>query len=184
MDDVLVDFRKCFANWLNKEYGLMPDVNSKEYYFIAALSQIDVNPEEVFANFISQDGFANLLPNPGAKSFIDELKRRGYWIQILTARPEEDLRCMYNTYQWLEQYDFHYDDIAFSSEKFRWCAKSKYYDSKSIAFAIDDSTKHASEYAKHGINVKVPVKSYNKDINHKVDYYYEFKDLLLQIEEG
>ena len=90
---------------------------------------------------------------------------------------------MYNTYQWLEKYNFRYDDIAFSSEKFRWCAKSKYYDSRSIAFAIDDSPKHASEYAKHGIRVKVPVKSYNKSINHEVDYYYDFKDLLLQIEE-
>ena len=183
MDDVLVDFRSCFANWLHDEYGVLPDVESPEYYFITALSEIDINPEEVFSRFVSQDGFAKLSPNLGAKAFIDELKSRGYWIQILTARPEEDLRCMYNTYQWLERYNFHYDDIAFSSEKFRWCAKSKYYDSKSIAFAIDDSPKHASEYAKHGINVKVPVKSYNKDINHEVDYYYEFKDLLLQIEE-
>ena len=183
MDDVLVDFRRCFANWLNEEYGILPDVESNEYYFITALSKIDVNPEEVFANFIAKDGFAKLQPNVGAKYFIDELKNRGYWIQILTARPEEDLRCMYNTYQWLEKYNFRYDDIAFSSEKFRWCAKSKYYDSRSIAFAIDDSPKHASEYAKHGIRVKVPVKSYNKSINHEVDYYYDFKDLLLQIEE-
>ena len=184
MDDVLVDFRKCFANWLNEEYGILPDVESPEYYFITALSKIDVNPEEVFSNFISQDGFFKLLPNPGAREFINTLKLRGYWIQILTARPEEDLRCMYNTFQWLSKYEFRYDDIAFSSEKFRWCAKSKYYDDKKIAFAIDDSPKHAEEYAKHGIRVKVPVKSYNKDINQEVDYYKNFTDLLLQIEEG
>lgn len=183
MDDVLVDFRRCFANWLNKEYGILPDVESPEYYFITALSKIDVNPEEVFSNFISQDGFAKLDPNFGAKKFIDDLKSKGYWIQILTARPEEDLRCMYNTFQWLEEHNIYFDDIAFSSEKFRWCAKSKYYDKKKIAFAIDDSPKHAEEYAKHGIRVKVPVKSYNKSINQEVDYYNTFCELLAQIDE-
>lgn len=183
MDDVLVNFRECFANWLNEEYGILPDVDSTEYYFISALSKIDVNPEEVFSNFISQDGFAQLDPNFGAKKFVDDLKSKGYWIQILTARPEEDLRCMYNTFQWLEKYSIYFDDIAFSSEKFRWCAKSKYYDSKKIEFAIDDSPKHAEEYAKHGIRVKVPVKSYNKNINQEVDYYNSFHELLTQIEE-
>ena len=181
MDDVLVDFRACFAAWLKEEYGIYVDVESPEYYFITALSKIDANPEEVFSRFIAQDGFYKLLPNPGAREFINSLKLKGYWIQILTARPEEDLRCMYNTFQWLAKYDFLYDDIAFSSEKFRWCAKSKYYDEKKIAFAIDDSPKHAEEYAKHGIKVKVPVKSYNKNINQEVDYYNSFYDLLDQL---
>ena len=35
-------------------------------------------------------------------------------------------------------------------------------DQKHIKFAIDDSPKHALEYAKHGIECHVPVKSYNK----------------------
>ena len=182
MDDVLVDFRVCFADWLNREYGIEVDVESEEYYFINALSKIEVNPEQVFENFISQDGFAKLSPVLGAKNFIDELRSLGYWIQILTARPEEDLRCMYNTYQWLDAHNITYDDIAFSSEKFRWCAKSKYYDSKSIAFAIDDSPKHATEYAKHGIRVKVPIKSYNKGISQNVDYYYNFHSLIKDLE--
>jgi len=178
MDDVIVDFRVGFANWLNENYGILPDVESKEYYFISALSKIDVNPEEVFSNFVADNGFAKLAPNSGAASFINSLKEAGYWIQILTARPEEDLRCMYNTYQWLEENNIDYDDIAFSTEKFRWCAKSKYYDHDAISFAIDDSPKHAEDYAKHGICVKVPVKSYNKNINQQVDYYSSFKELI------
>lgn len=178
MDDVIVDFRVGFANWLNENYGILPDVESKEYYFISALSKIDVNPEEVFSNFVADNGFAKLAPNPGAANFINSLKEAGYWIQILTARPEEDLRCMYNTYQWLEENNIDYDDIAFSTEKFRWCAKSKYYDHDAISFAIDDSPKHAEDYAKHGICVKVPVKSYNKNINQQVDYYSSFKELI------
>jgi len=90
---------------------------------------------------------------------------------------------MYDTYQWLDKHKIEYDDVGFSTEKFRWCAKSKYYDKKAIAFAIDDSPKHAEEYAKHGIRVKVPVKSYNKNINQEVDYYENFNSLLTQIKE-
>ena len=182
MDDVIVDFRVGFANWLKRTYNIDVDVYSEEYYFITALQKIDVNPEQVFSRFISESGFANLLPNRGAATFMNELKKRGYWLQILTARPEEDLRCMYDTYQWLEKHNIPYDDVGFSTEKFRWCAKSKYYDSNSIAFAIDDSPKHAEEYAKHGINVKVPIKSYNKNINETVDYYKNFNSLLQDLE--
>ena len=36
------------------------------------------------------------------------------------------------------------------------------YGDQDIEFAIDDSPKHALEYAKHGIECHVPVKSYNK----------------------
>ena len=183
MDDVIVDFRKGFASWLESVYDIFVDVNSEEYYFITALEQIGVNPEQVFSKFISEGGFAKLKPVQGASAFIEQLKSMGYWIQILTARPEEDLRCMYDTYQWLLWNDIHYDDIAFSTEKFRWCAKSKYYDKKAISFAIDDSPKHAEDYSKHGINVKVPIKSYNKNINQDVDYYKNFNSLLKDLED-
>lgn len=182
MDDVLVEFRICFAEWLKKEYNLYVDPDSEEYYFITALSKISANPELVFSNFIKQDGFVKLTPIEGAKKFIDQLKSQGYWIQILTARPEENLRCMYNTYQWLDKHGFYYDDIAFSAEKFRWCAKSKYYDSNSIKFAIDDSPKHASEYANHGIKCYVPVKSYNKTVVHENSFFYDnFNKLISMI---
>ena len=182
MDDVIVDFRKGFADWLKASYNIIVDVESKEYYFITALQKTNVNPEEVFSNFITSSGFASLKPVSGAAEFMKKLKEAGFWLQILTARPEEDLRCMYDTYQWLEKNGVPYDDIAFSSEKFRWCAKSKYYDKRKILFAIDDSPKHAEEYAKHGINVKVPIKSYNKDINQAVDYYKNLNSLLIDLE--
>lgn len=182
MDDVIVDFRKGFANWLSSTYGIYVDVNSEEYYFITALQKVDVNPEEVFSRFIAESGFAKLDPVPGAARFMKSLKDRGFWIQILTARPEQDLRCMYDTYQWLNLHEIIYDDVGFSTEKFRWCAKSKYYDKKAIAFAVDDSPKHAEEYAKHGIRVKVPIKSYNKHINQEVDYYNNFNTIINDLE--
>ena len=55
---------------------------------------------------------------------------------------------------------------------------SEYYDSGSIKFAIDDSPKHAIEYANHGICVKVPKKSYNKSIrNDNIEFYQDLTEL-------
>jgi phosphoglycolate phosphatase-like HAD superfamily hydrolase len=164
IDDVLADFRLSFAGWLNKNYDVHPDVESEEYYFISSLAETGLNPESVFENFIGQSGFKWLTPVKGVHNFLAHLKQKGFWIHLLTARPEEDLRCMYDTYFWLKNWNIHFDDISFSSEKFRWCAKSKYYDSSSIKFAIDDSPKHATEYANHGIMCYVPEKSYNKTV--------------------
>jgi hypothetical protein len=46
-------------------------------------------------------------------------------------------------------------------------------------YAIDDSPKHALEYAGHGINVKVPIKSYNKDIkNDNITFYDSLTDIM------
>ena len=167
MDDVIVDFRKGFAKWLKDEYSVNADVDSEEYYFIDALKKKNLNPELTFLDFVEKGGFSNLAVVEGAKKFLESLKSKGYWIQILTARPSENLHCMYDTYYWLEKNDICFDDIAFSSEKFRWCAQSKYYDTDSISFAIDDSPKHANEYAKHGIKCYVPEKTYNKEVKNK-----------------
>ena len=101
------------------------------------------------------------------------LKEQGFWIQYLTARPAEDLRCLYDTFYWVNKFDLPCDAINFSSEKFRWCAKSKYYDRRKICFAIDDSPKHAEEYAKHGIKVFVPKQNYNKHVSHENVFFYE-----------
>jgi hypothetical protein len=160
LDDVVVNFRSCFANWLEESYGVKIDVESEEYYFISALSSIDVNPEAVFETFMNQGGFSRPDINSGAYRYLWDLKNEGYWIQYLTARPGDNLRCVYDTYNWIAKHCLPYDGINFSSEKFRWCARSKYY--KYIKFAIDDSPKHALEYAKHGIECHVPIKSYNK----------------------
>ncbi len=164
VDDVLADFRENFAAWLLEIYQVSVDTLSEEYYFIDALAQSDLNPEAVFERFTNEGGFASLTVVKGAREMVCSLRDKGFWIQILTARPETNLRCLYDTYYWLGAHDIPYDDVAFSGEKFRWCAKSKYYDSSSIQFAIDDSPKHASEYAKHGVLCYVPEKSYNKEV--------------------
>jgi len=172
IDDVLANFRKGFSEWLHNKFDVDADVDSKEYYFITALSKINLNSESVFKMFLDDEGFAKLSIDTDNLEILWQLKRRGYWIHLLTARPQEELQCLYDTYFWIWQQNIPCDAISFSPEKFRWCAKSKYYDEGAIKFAIDDAPKHAEDYAKHGIKCLVPLKPYNEDLNHENIYHF------------
>jgi len=180
IDDVLGEFRLTFSRWLYRKFNIIADVNSKEYYFIDALKKTGKNPEGIFLKFVSEGGFNQLAPVENYLSFIDGLIKRGYWIHLLTARPDENVTCLHDTYQWLNTTGLYFDDISFASEKFRWCAQSKYYNSNSIKFAIDDSPKHIMDYTKHGIECFYPFKSYNDSASKMENAigYYSFKDLL------
>jgi hypothetical protein len=183
IDDVLAEFRSGFAEWLGKNFNIDVDLNTKEYYFISALSKIDMNSEAVFKMFLNEGGFANLSVNTSTLELLHQLKHRGYWIHLLTARPEEELQCLYDTYYWIWQQNIPCDAISFSPEKFRWCAKSQYYDEGAIKFAIDDAPKHAEDYAKHGIKCFVPKKPYNEHLDDKNIFlfkdYYHITNLLM-----
>jgi hypothetical protein len=174
IDDVLAEFRQPFSDFLKTEYGISADVESPQYFFVEEIlnSPKGLNPEKVFESFVNENAFRVLPLIDGAKEFLEELRAKGYWIQLLTARPKKDLKIFYDTYYWLGLSNIPFDRVDFSPEKLRWCMNSEYYDSNSIAFAIDDSPKHALEYAKHGICVKVPIKSYNKSINHENIQFY------------
>jgi hypothetical protein len=173
IDDVLANFRQGFSDWLKEKFKVDADVDSKEYYFISALSKINLNSETVFKMFLDDEGFAKLTIDTDNLELLWQLKHRGYWIHLLTARPEEELQCLYDTYFWIWQQNIPCDAISFSPEKFRWCAKSKYYDQGAIKFAIDDAPKHAEDYAKHGIKCLVPKKPYNEHLDDPNIFHYE-----------
>ena len=181
IDDVLANFRSGFSKWLYNKFGVKANVDSKEYYFITALSKIDLNSESVFKMFLDDEGFENLTINTDVLELLWQLKHRGYWIHLLTARPEEELQCLYDTYFWIWQQNIPCDAISFSPEKFRWCAKSKYYDDNAIKFAIDDAPKHANDYAKHGIKCLVPLKPYNEHLAHENIHHYSSYNQIISI---
>ena len=100
-------------------------------------------------------------------SVINFLEDEGYYIQLLTSRPDLNLKCKYQTYKWLDNAGIIYNNLAFASEKYIWVSKQKYYVSGNVKFAIDDSPKHALEYATHGVKVFMPNLSYNKNTRHE-----------------
>jgi len=163
MDDVLAEFRQSFCGWVSSTTGCHLDPESKEYYATDALKRHGLNNEILFKNFIDSHGFLLLERNEKYRRCLHQLKDKGYWIQIVTARPEASLTAFYDTYSWLARHDIEPDGVTFTPEKFVWLTDQPYF-SKGRYFAVDDSPKHAAEYAKHGVHVVVPEKTYNSEV--------------------
>lgn len=162
VDDVLARFRKGFFGWLNTKHGLNITTDYPDYYYSGPVG--DMTGEEAFSEFISEGGFRTLEVNKNVLSSLKVLREQGYWIQLLTARPAENLKCMYDTYWWLENNNIPYDNLSFSFEKYRWLSDKPFYTEGKVVAAIDDSPKHAAEYAAQGVKVLVPKRTYNKQV--------------------
>jgi len=179
VDDVVADFRTKFYEWLESK-GVKTNLHGKEYYNTDAILQAGIDPTNVFEDFISAGGMMELEPLVWLRDELNAMRKRGFWIQILTARPQENPMCECATYAWLERHGFEVDGIGFSPEKYRWLTQQDYFLKGKVVFAMDDSPKHALEYASHGIRVLSPQKTYNEQlVNVKnIDIYDTHQDFL------
>jgi hypothetical protein len=162
-DDVIAEFRAAFFEWLDQKWGIKADINDKQYYSAAEMQKGGVDSETAFSTFIADGGFRTLGVNGHAFEAMRMCQEAGFWVQILTARPSGNLKCFYDTHRWLHEAKIPYDSVAFSPEKYLWLVGQDFYSKKQLVCVVDDSSKHASEFAKHGVPVIVPVKSYNED---------------------
>ena len=183
IDDVICDFRSYFNSWLEKEHNVLIDKDSTSYYSSKEVKSVGLSPEIVFEEFIEKNNILNIPVIENAKKFLTKASKKGYYVQLLTSRPEGNLKCKYQTYMWLEKNKVYFDDLSFTPEKYIWVAKKDFFLNGDLAFAIDDSPKHAMEYSSHDIKVVVPDLPYNKDII-KSEYLIRFKkeDLFDEIE--
>ena len=179
IDDVLAHFRKSFFEWLRETKGVDTPVSCPEYYNVSDVLEAGLAPEQVFREFIDESGFLILEQNRSLVSVVNKLRQEGYWIHLLTARPAENLKCFHDTYMWLSQSDLKFDALDFSGEKFRWLSDQKFYKEGKVVCAVDDSPKHSTEYAKHGVQVFSPTLSYNTELKNvdSVTLFTEEDDL-------
>lgn len=162
VDDVIAQFRDGFFKWVNSTYNVEFDLEDENYYVTQSVG--NMTNEEVFMEFIKDGGIRRLGVNESVVSSMHDLRKQGVWIHLLTARPEENLKCLYDTYFWLAKMNIPYDSVSFSPEKYRWLADKPFFRDGKIICAVDDSPKHAQEYAQHEIPVFVPKRSYNTSI--------------------
>ena len=164
IDDVLNEFRDTFTQWLHDEHGVFVDPDSTEYYSSREVKEAGLSPEGTFQQFISEGGLMTIAKNQRMINVANRLHEKGVFVQLITARPVDNLKCKYDTYAWVEAAVIKCNHFDFSPEKFRWLLMQDYYHSDVVLCAIDDSEKHASEYAKHGVDVLSPRTSYNQGL--------------------
>lgn len=167
IDDVICEFRTTFNSWLKEKYGVDIDPDSKSYYSSKEVKDHGLSPEGVFEEFIETDMLLTIPPIKNMVEFLSLARSKGYYIQLLTSRPEDNPRCKYQTCKWLLDNNIEFDSVGFAPEKYIWLAKQEYYISGDVYFAIDDSPKHSLEYATHDITVFTPELAYNSEISHK-----------------
>ena len=184
MDDVLAGFRSKFCDFATRRYGFFVDPMSAEYYNTTVFRQNGVSDSAVFQEFIDARGFSSLEVIQPYKNLMDALKSMGFWIHIVTARPEHSRFCYHDTYSWLYRNNIPADAVTFTPEKYAWLVGQAYMSAQRL-FAIDDSPKHAAEYAKHGVRVLVPEKTYNREMLglKNVTYALEGDDLGQKVTE-
>jgi len=189
VDDVLAEFRTGFFKYLMDKWGIQADPNDKQYYSAAEIQKSGLDAETAFDSFISDGGFRSLEANQVVLETMRLCQSAGYWVQILTARPASNLKCFYDTHHWLHCAGVPYDRIAFSPEKYLWLTGQDFFVQKQFVCAVDDSSKHAAEFAKHGVRTIVPVKTYNEDTHGaagitRVDFALMTPDELFQLIES
>lgn len=177
IDDVVCDFRNYFNNWLYEKYKVYVDPNNTSYYSSKEVKDKGLSPEGVFEDFISDNEFLNINSLKSMTEFLRLARKDGIYIQLLTSRPSNNLKCKYQTYAWLKNNNIPFDNLDFAAEKYIWVAKQDFYINGNMLCAIDDSPKHAMEYATHDIQVFVPKMPYNKKISHKNITHYKLEDL-------
>lgn len=172
IDDVLCTFRCHFNNYLYEKYSIFIDPENTSYYSSKEVKNAGLSPEGVFETFIEEDGFLDIPVIPEMIELVQDMKNQGVYVQLLTSRPDHNLKCKYQTFVWLENNNIPFDNIGFASEKYIWLSKKDFYINNNLLSAIDDSPKHAMEYATHGIKVLVPRMPYNKDLEHENITYF------------
>lgn len=160
IDDVFAEFRADFSKWVGKKYDIALDPHSPEYFFIEKLAESDHSSLSLFDEFINDRQLATLTTN-GVIQVLNHFHDKGCWIHIVTARPEENLTCRYDTSHWLRESELKYDALSFTGEKLSHVTRTRYSIDRKIVCCIDDGPNHCMSYVTHGYQTCMPIKSYN-----------------------
>ena len=161
VDDVLANFRERFYRWVNQAYDADLTELSPEYFFTRIIA--GKSGDQLLAEFVEAGEVSKLDVCENLQSALHHLRASGYWIHILTARPADELKCLYETYAWLLK-NVEFDSLALFPEKYIHLAATEPFKQGKVICAIDDSPKHAGELAHHGIHTFVPMRSYNQAV--------------------
>lgn len=100
----------------------------------------------------------NLKPREGAYELLQYIKRKGYYIIILTARPIDKVNSLVmQTTNWLKKNGLEYDYLTFEKDKDLEILKKF----KNIKFAIDDNRALANKISIQGYKVFLINNIYN-----------------------
>lgn len=175
VDDVLNEFRRDFHKYIESKFGLSL-VEDGQYYSTSGLKQLGIYPDEIFSLFIEDGQFREVKPRTNFIEAVNKTYANDIGVILLTSRPANNSKVVYDTYNWLKKNSVSYDKLQFTPEKYLWISQQDWYLKNKLLAAVDDAPKHISEYYSHGINVLVPRTTYNRNLEHELLTFCEITE--------
>lgn len=159
LDGVLVDYPRCWVDFVNKKLG-------KDYKdLFEARAKTNKLTYLKLKNLYRESGYKRKLNAvKGASKFTQTLRRKGYKIIILTARPyKRYARLFADTKYWLDRKNIKYDAILFDANKHLTIIKQVPH----LRFMVEDNRKLANDVANWGYKAFLLDNYYNQGSTHK-----------------
>lgn len=163
IDGVLADYPRSFVEFINEELGTDYDADKVRNYNIYEELGINTEMGVYLKDKYRQSGQKRYIPViEGAKEMLQGLRKQGYKIVILTARPYKKYnRIFSDTIEWLKNNDLVYDAIIFDEEKEERLLKE--FGTNRVEFFIEDVAKNANAISNLGAKCFLVDRPYNQD---------------------
>lgn len=157
IDGVLNNYPVCWVNWVNKKLDAgYADINDLKEHL--SYDQYRKLKREYRESGVKE----NLVPAEGARRITNALRRRGYKIIVVTARPAQEIPSLFGqTIRWLDKNKIAYDHIEFGQKNKRGKLVE---DFPNIKFIVEDNSYLANQMAKWGYKVFLMDSRYNRKL--------------------
>jgi len=113
------------------------------------------------ATYRQSEIFHHFLPMHGAREALDNIKKRGYLVTILTSRnPDKNPKIKTITKKWLNKHKFQYDSIVFAKDKSDYIKKNE----GRIIMVIEDDPEILDSFGK----LKTEIVMFRNDLNRDI----------------
>lgn len=184
LDGIVADFWSSFIGYYNehiapktgryftgKEGNSLTTILGRKLYL------------ETKARYYESGEISNAPYIDGSREFLEELRRRGFRIILMTARPSKTFKRVFaDTLEWLKRYKIPYDALILGVEDKGGRAAQI---GVSPSFFVEDDPRQAREISSRGFRVFLVSKPYNLDDTPPgVERVKELSEILERIEHG
>jgi len=190
IDGVLLNYPEAFIEFIVKEYKTDKNIvefKLKGYNLYNEFAEYIGIPKkelkELKHKYRKEGHKQNMKPIIGAAHFIDNIRRQGYKVVLLSARPVDEYpNLFYDTMVSLQRAGISFDGVYFSEDKEIEILKKF----PNIEFFIEDHMGNAEKIAKMGKSVYIVNRSYNgeKSKSKKIIRVNHLHEILDKINKG
>jgi len=183
IDGVIAKYPEHFLDFINRKVGADLKVEDLDEYNIYEALDLPKELTKKLKDEFRQSGEKRFIPPmEGAKSFLEKLKRNGYHIVLLSARPYKKYKRIFaDTKEWLEKNELVHDAILWDENKCNRLIRE--FGKNSVQFFVEDNLENANDIATTS-KVYLIDRSYNGGKTHENVTRVNGLDEVIQNEVG